>query len=149
MDKVRLDTMIDRVLDSIEDRCKDETKLLSEINSVIRGDKLEYTPELPSLWIYTQTLVPTSDNTALKEQWVMPVVLEVVIEENNDAQKGYKKSTELAAKARSAVLKDRKLGLDNVAHVLSGEFHPSGPGLRENNYFSSMAVVNVRFFTFE
>ncbi|MFW6242679.1 MAG: hypothetical protein ACOC2W_00810 [bacterium] len=146
---IYLDEQIEEILDNITQKLKDAKNSGElKIKSVVRGDKANYTPSLPSLWIYTRTLTP-SHSTSLKEHWEMPVVLEIVTENSKSVEEGYKESTKLAAKARSIILQDRGLGIKSVSDVTSGQFFPSGPGLSDGKLFSSMAILNVKFFTFE
>jgi hypothetical protein len=138
-----LDEAINDILDSIVKTLK-ESENLTGVNDIVRGDRHKTKPEVPAIWVFADTATQ-SHATSLVERWVMPVILCAIIKDD-DAESGYKNATQLAAKARSEVLKDRTLGLrEFVQDTQSLRFEPSAPWLNQGNLYCSNAVLNVFF----
>jgi hypothetical protein len=143
---------IEEILDAIVTLVEAETVdggSLSDIEEVIRGDRHKTKPAVPAIWIFAETANIAHPPMAMAEKWTMPVILSAIVK-NDDVEEGYKEATELAAKARTAVLSDRTLGLRTfVQDTRSLRFEPSAPWLRQGSLFAANAVIEVIFTIFE
>lgn len=147
-----LDEAVEKIIDSIEARLIEAIEpdgFLREIKEVIRGDRSKPKPPVPALWIFTETANPQHNPTTLIERWIMPVVLAVVVKDNQP-ESGFRLAARLAARARSIVLKARSLGLREVVQdTRSGRYEAYGPWHREGSLYSAIAVLEVTFLTRE
>ncbi len=147
---MRLDEAFDSIMTKIEEKLSEATAeggLLHEVKSIVRGDRARQQPLTPAIWIFAEPANPTDASTSIREVFSLPVVL-TAIAQSDDPVEGYSKSSELAAKARSVVLKDKKLVSElrgTVQDTRSGRFEPSGPWHREGRLYGAVAVVNVIF----
>jgi len=145
---MRLDKAFDSIMTKIEEKLSEATadgELLDEVESVIRGDRARSNPLTPAIWIFAEQANPSHEPTTIREVWSLPVALTAIVQ-SDDPVEGYSKASELAAKARSAVLNSRTLDLrDFVQDVRSGRFEPSGPWHTQGRLYGAVAVVEVTF----
>jgi hypothetical protein len=149
MERIRLDEAINLILDAVVNKLKEDC-LLSEVNTIVRGDRARPNPKPPSIFVYADVAYPEHPPRTLAESWTLPVLLVSTVK-NDKPEEGYQEATTLAAKARSAALKeDRSLGLrDFVQDVRSFRFEPSSPLMRDGSLFGSAAVIQVVFTILE
>ena len=144
--RIRLDEAINQILDAIVGAIEAEVTeggLLGEVKTVIRGDKTRPKPETPSVFVFTDVARAQESPRTLAEQWRLPVICVVTVKED-DPEEGYKKSTELAAKVRSIILKDRSLGLRQfVQDTKSLRFETGGPNNQQGSLFGAAATIEV------
>ncbi len=151
-----LDESLEEVLDSVVRLLEAQKKTggtLTDVNKIIRGDRSNPTPDTPCIWVFSET-AQVENITALQEKWTLPVALVAVVNKY-DEDEGYREATRLAARARSAVIKERRLldvennPLSMVQDVKGGRFEASAPWHREKTLYSAIAVINVIFRTME
>lgn len=148
-----LATVFDEIMDSVVRILKADENL-TDVKEVIRGDRARPTPYTPCLWVFGETAQADNVYTALQERWTLPVALVAVIS-SYEPEQAYQQATGLAARARSAVIKHRRLlgedgnSITAVQDVRSGRFEPSAPWHKEKNLYSAVAVMNVIFRTRE
>lgn len=147
--KINLNEAIEEIITAVVNKLQAATvegQPLEEVESVVRGDRARPRPPVPSLWVFAETAQPQHSPRTIAETWHLPIVITPVVKESEEPEDGYKKATELAAKARSIVIKDRSLGLRAyVQDVRSGRFEPSAPWHRRETLYSAVAVILVIF----
>jgi len=151
-DKIYLADMIEDILDKAEEKLKEETEGgdLKEVAEVVRGEHVRGKPKNPSLWIFTDTVSIEGGITSMREPWTLPLIVVSVVYNSQDPRRGQKNATELAAKARSVLLKSRNLDLQGKVHgVRSVTFEPRGRFEEGGGVFSAACVLNVSFTTLE
>jgi hypothetical protein len=121
---------------------------LDEVEEIVRGDRARPQPLTPAVFVYTEAARNDPTPRSLHETWTLPVILVAVVKDS-DPESGYRKATELAAKARSIVLKGSRIDLDYVQDIRSSRFEASAPWLKEGQLFYSLAVVDVIFTILE
>ena len=145
---MRLDEAFEGIITNITEMLEAETQeghLLEEIEEVVRGDRARPRPRTPSLWVFAERANPTHTPSSMQESWELPIVLTPVIK-TDLPEEGYKEASELAAKARSILLKNRTLNLREVVQdTRSGRYEPSAPWHNEGQLYSAVAVVIVTF----
>lgn len=145
---MRLDEAFEAILNAVFEKLKaaqEEGELLEEVETVVRGDRARPRPMTPALWVFAEQANPTHTPTSMQESWELPLVL-TPIYKTDIPEEGYEKASEMAAKARSVILKDRTLGLREIVQdTRSGRFEPSGPWHSEGQLYSAVAVVIVTF----
>lgn len=150
--KVNLDEAIEAIINSIVASLEGATApggLLEGVESVVRGDRSRPRPPVPSLWVFAETANPQHNPRAIAETWHLPIVITPIVKAD-EPEDGYKLATELAAKARSVILKDRSLGLrEYVQDTRSARFESSAPWHRRDTLYSAVAAVEVRFTIIE
>lgn len=152
---IKLNEALKGIVDGIEAAIEaerdqeSETATLKDIKTVIRGDKSRPTPKPPVVWIRPLTATADHSQRSYAEKWQLNVLLLAIVK-NTDPEKGFDQATDLAAKARSAVLKDRTLGNRKyVQDVRSATFEMSGPDLRNEAVTAATATVQVHFVILE
>ena len=137
--RIRLDQAINQILDAVVGAIEAEVTeggLLEEVKTVIRGDK-------------TDVARAQESPRTLAEQWRLPVILVVTVKDD-DPEEGYRLATELTAKARSVVLRDRSLGLRQfVQDTKSLRFEAGGPNSQQGSLHGAAATVEVLFTILE
>lgn len=150
--RIRLDEAINQILDAIVGAIEAEITeggLLEGVKTVIRGDRTRPKPDAPSVFVFSDIAQTRETPRTLAETWSMPVIMVATVRET-EPEKGYRSATELAAKVRSAVLKDRSLGLRHfVQDVRSMRFDPGGGEYSEGSLFGAAATVEVIFTILE
>ncbi len=145
---MRLNEAFEQVMEAVQatlEAKKDEL----EIATVIRGDRARPRPQTPAVWIFAENAQIDHTSTSIQEKWKLPIVLAAIVKDDN-TEAGYTKASNLAALSRSALLKDRTLGLRSfVQDVRSSRFEPSGPWHNDGNLYCSVAVVDVIFLVRE
>ena len=152
---IKLNTALKGIVDGIEAAITaemdqdDEGSTLKDVATVIRGDKSRPTPKPPAIWIRPLTATADHAQRSYAEKWQLNVLLLAIIK-NTDPEEGYNQATDLAARARSAVLKDRTLGSRKyVQDVRSASFEMSGPDLRNEAITAATATIQVHFVILE
>ncbi len=150
--RIRLDQAINQIIDAIVNSIEEEVRdggLLEEVNTVIRGDKTRPKPETPSIFVFTDVARAEASPRTLAEQWRLPVILVVTVKDN-DPEEGYRLATELSAKARSVVLRDRSLGLRRIVQdTKSLRFEASSPHNQQGALHGAAATIEVLFTILE
>lgn len=142
--RLRLDEAMDQIEEAIAARLSE--KKPGGLKSVIQGYFTRTVPTLPKIHVVATIGEPDHAVTTIKEQWNIEVMLIAVVK-NDDPPEGYKEAKQLAARARSIVIRGRTLNLpDFVRDVLSGRFEPSAPYFEYNqkSLYAGVAVVNVK-----
>ena len=151
--KIYLADIIEEILDKAEEKLKGETEgegELEDVEEVVRGEHVRGKPKTPTIWIFTDTVNTEGEPTSMRESWILPLVVVSVVYDSQDARRGQKKATELAAKARSVLLKSRNLDLQGKVHgVRSVTFEPRGRFNEGSGVFSAACVLSVSFTTLE
>lgn len=154
MTTVLLETAVEAILDALVARVTAATvpgQPLDAVRSVIRGDRARSLPELPSIWIVPETAVTATaardGGRGIAETWSLSVRVAALVS-SDDPMIASRECVRLAARARTEILRDRRLGLAYVADTTSTEFQPAAPS--ENNVLHwAAATVTVRFSTRE
>lgn len=150
--KIYLNEALEQCLTAIVERLENaagEGQPLGKVRNVIRGDRSRPNPEAPALWVRGLTATPTHEQRSMAEKWQAEYII-IAIVKSMKPEEGYQQATELAAKARTEVLKDRTLGKrDFVQDVRSGQFEQSGPDMQNDTLFAATAVIQVHFLTLE
>lgn len=139
--------IIDKVIELLNAECV-ENGQLEGINRVIRGDKARGVIRPPVIWVYQESMSSTSMSFK-KEEWILPLVL-VVVHQNNDPEQGHIEATNLIDKVRSIIMKSNKLGgLPYIYDIKSGSFEPSHPmPANEKGLFGAGTTLNIHFHIF-
>jgi hypothetical protein len=118
---------------------------LSDVRSVVRGDRSRPMPALPAIWVVPEAATQEGGTFGDPETWVMPVTLAALVK-SDDPETGGRECARLAADARKAVLSDRRLGLEYVVDTVSTTFDGAARSSERNrNLFWADATVRVRF----
>lgn len=150
MKEVYLHEACDLILKAIEKKLNDSTvpgELLEKANKVILGDRTRNKHDYPSINILPGTASNSHQRGAIREQWLFPIIL-VAMTHDNNPENGRLLVQELVAKARSVLLKDRRLGLNGIVQdIYSDTYEPSTDWQRDtkNSIFYAMTTINVRF----
>jgi len=149
---IKLDEALDGIMTGIVDlitNATGEEGALQGVETVVRGDRSRPAPVTPAVWVRGMTASCDHTQRSYAEKWVIDVLILGIVK-NDEPEQGYKKATELAAKARSEVLKDRCLGNRKyVQDVRSGNFEMGGPDLQNETLFAATAIVQVHFVIME
>ncbi len=137
---VALDAIMDALLAKLQ-AANVPGGTLSDVATIARGDRSGPCADPPAIYISPRAMRAVQ-GTAKREWWTLPVVAGVMVYHENDAE-GYQNATDLAARARKIML--NRLGLSYAKKPYSGEFIPSAPGMREDEYFRALAEVRVEF----
>lgn len=140
---------MDGVEAAIEAEREAEEGTLTDIKTLIQGDKSRPTPQPPAVWI--RGLMATCDHSqrSYAEKWQVDILILAIVK-NTDPAEGYEQATSLAARARSAILKDRTLGNRKyIQDVRSKGFEMSGPDLRNEALCAATATIQVHFVILE
>lgn len=152
MQNKSLDIAINDILASIQNTLEAKIQTGEEldiIKAIYRGDRATKSPKTPCVWIFPDVAICSHPPTAIMESWEMPINL-VSVFYSNDAEEGYKRANELAARARTQILKNRDLGLNTfVQDTRSGRFEPSNPAYVAGNNYSAVSVIIVTFNVLE
>ncbi len=147
-----LDEAIDDIMSSLQNTLEAKIQTgedLDIVKAIYRGDRSVKTPKTPCIWIFPDVAICAHPPTAIMESWEMPINL-VSVFYSNDAEEGYRRANELAARARTQILKNRDLGLNAfVQDARSGRFEPSNPAYVAGNNYSAVAVIKITFNVLE
>lgn len=143
-----LDAMVEAIRSATESESSPPAIDLSEVRTVVRGDRARPQPTNPSVWVFPG--VATADHTThgLAEAWTMPVTIAALVS-SDDPEQGARDCVRLAARARTAVLRDRDLGLAYVQDVVSTRLDPGARTNGNRNLHWADATVTVRFKIWE
>lgn len=143
-----LDQAIDDILTALQTALAGElgeTRRLADVETIVIGERSRPRPDLPALWVFGDIAVANHITAGIAETWELPVTL-VSIVQSDEPESAYRQAASIAARARSVVLKDRRLGLDFVNDVVSTRFEPSRETSIDNRtIYSAAATVTVRF----
>lgn len=144
-----LDAMVDTLEAAASSESSPPTDDLSEIRTIVRGDRARPQPENPSLWLFPGIAVADHTTHGLAEAWTMPVTIAALVS-SDDPEQGARDAVRLAARARSRVLRSRRLGLAYVQDVVSTRFDPGARQSERNRNLRWVdAIVTVRFKVWE
>lgn len=152
---VTLSESIEAILDAMVAAIEAETDpsdTLEEVKEVVRGERARPQPKMPAVWVVPEPARNTQTTQGLAEAWTMAVHIAALVKDD-DQVRGQKLASQLAAKARAAVLAPeagggRRLGLAYVNDIVSVSFDPFGNRGPENKILHwGDAVVQVRWRT--
>ena len=144
---VRLDEAVEAIVDAIVEAVTGEAVAGGDVDavSVVRGDRARPMPELPAVWVVPDQAVHNGTTYGDEEQWDLGVALAGMVSAD-DPEEGGRAAARLAARARSAVLVDRTLGLEYVIDVKSTLFDSSSRSSERNrNIHWADATIQVTF----
>lgn len=144
-----LDVSVEVILDAIVEAVEAEVGggTLSEVKSVVRGDRARPMPPLPSVWIVPQ--VATQDEATYGEEtWTLPVSVSALVKGDSPAEAG-RSSQRFTALARTAAL-GAEAAMEaagaEVTMIRSTTFDPTARSSERNrNLFWTEATVAVTF----
>ena len=144
-----LDAMVSVLEAATESESSPPAVDLSEVATVVRGDRARPQPRNPSLWVFPGLAVADHTTHGLAEAWTMPVTLAALVS-SDDPEQGARDCVRLAARARRCVLRDRDLALAYVQDVVSTRLDPGArTSERNRNLHWADAIVTVRFKIWE
>jgi len=145
---IKLEEALEGIMEGIVEAIR-TSRTLDHVKNIIYGDKSKPGPTPPTLWIRGLQARPNHSQRSYAEKWEFDVLIMAIVK-NSDPEKSYKEANALAARARSAVLRDRTLGKRRyVQDVRSGTFEPSGPDMRNESLSAATAVIQVHFVILE
>lgn len=145
---IKLEDALEGILDGVVEAIR-TTRTLDSVKSIVRGDKSRPAPSTPAVWVRGLQARPDHTRRSYAEVWVFDVLLLAMIK-NEDPEKGYREANALAARARSAVLRDPTLKRRKyIQDVRSGVFEPSGPDMRNESLAAATAIIQVHFVILE
>ncbi len=151
MKKIRFDEAYEGIINAYYEIIKAgqlEGNLLENVKTVVRSDRTRPTPKPPAIWIFPLSSI-NNQTMSRMEDWTLPVQLIAVVK-NNDPIIGYYESFKLASKARSVILKNRKLGLEYVRDTVSHSFEATDEGTNNrNNLYAHYALLWTNFNVYE
>ncbi len=152
---IQLDAALEGIMDGIEALIKaemdqeKETSTLKDIETLVRGNKSRPSPRAPAVWIRGLTAMADHSQRSYAEKWTVSVLILAIVK-NTDPEVSYKEATSLAARTRSAILKDRSLGQRKyVQDVKSKSFEMSGPDTGNEALAIATATIEVSFVILE
>ena len=141
-----LDQCVEDILDEIVAEIQLETGggTLSEVQSVVRGDRARPMPKLPAVWVVPQAAQFRQDVFGSEEGWTMPVSIAALVKAD-DPDTGGRLAQSITARARTAALRARPAGIA-VIDVRSDTFDPGARSSERNrNLFWTDATIRVTF----
>lgn len=143
-----LDVSVELIIDMIVQAIMGETGggTLSDVVTVVRGDRARPMPVLPAVWIVPQP-AQMDRMTYDDETWVMPISIAALVKGDDPADAG-RDSQRITALARSAALSVKLLGIPGVSlvDIVSVSFDPTARSNERNRtLFWTEAVINVTF----
>lgn len=150
MEKIEFEDAYEGVLNAYYNLLEAERKengKLEDVKSIVRGDRSKPTPKPPTIWIFPVTST-NNQSFSRMEDWELPVQL-IAITKNADPMEGYYESFKLAARARSVILKNRKLGLNYVRDTISKSFEPTSVPNNRKNLYAHFALLFTHFNVLE
>lgn len=149
---INLEDALEGIMDGIEAAIRaaiNPGQPLAGIKTVIRGDRARPAPLPPTIWFRGMSASCDHAQRSHAEKWTFDVLLLAIVK-NDDPAEGTREATALAARARTAVLKDRSLGQRRyVQDVRSINFEMSGPNLQNESLFAATATLQVHFIILE
>lgn len=155
-DVIYLEDAIEAILDAIVgalDDAREESSPpsldLSEIQTIVRGDRARPQPKMPALWVVPEPAVADHTTHGLAEAWTMPVTIAALVS-SDDPEQGARDCVRLAARARTVVLRARRLGLAYVQDTVSTRMDAAARSSERNrNLHWADATISVRFKIWE
>lgn len=150
MQTISMADAFEDIVDAYDSILKAEIKtggLLENVKTIVRGDRTRPNPTPPSIWIFPQTGL-NNQTMSIKEDWELPVQLVAIVKDTDPIQ-GYYNSFKLAANARSAILKNRKLGVECVRDTVSKSFNATQAPNNRKNLYAHFALLNTHFNVLE
>ena len=153
---VWLDEAVEAILDEIVEIIRDASEEssppsidLSEVRTVVRGDRARPQPVMPAIWVVPEPAVADHTTHGLAEAWTMAVTIAALVS-SDDPEQGARDAVRLAARARSSVLRNRRLTLAYVQDIVSTRFDAAArTSERNRNLHWADATVTVRFKIWE
>ncbi|GBC86990.1 hypothetical protein HRbin12_00990 [bacterium HR12] len=98
----RLDEAVEQVLDAAVAAIESSPDL-TELASVVRGERARPMPELPAVWVVPEPAVQAPETYGPQETWTLPLSLAALVR-SDDPDEGARTAARIAALARRAVL---------------------------------------------
>lgn len=147
---VSVEAIIDAVVSAIEAET-DEDGTLSDVRSVVRGDRARPLPEMPSVWVVPEAASMVRA-TYGEETWSLPLSIAALVKGDTPAEAG-RDAQRIAALARSAALRAKDAADDGgaqVTDIISTSFDATARSSERNRtLFWVEAVVTVLFTVIE
>lgn len=142
-----LDQAVEDILTEIVESITAETDAtgsLSEVVSVVRGDRARPMPALPAVWVVPQSAKFVQAEFGEQEEWFMPVSIAALVKDDNP-DTGGRLAQSITARARAAALNSRPAGVA-VIDVRSDTFDPTARSSEQNRtLFWTEATIRVTF----
>jgi len=152
MKLIKLNEALEGILNSITDMLEEANGKghgLGVEATIVRGDRARPQPDLPAVWFHGMPATPDHSQRTMAEKWTLPIAI-VALVQNTEPEEGYSQATELAARARSVLIRDRTLRQrEYVQDVKSGRFEMSGPDTQREDIFAASAIIEVVFVILE
>ena len=151
MKSISLPDAIDQILDAMQETLTAAkfSGILSDVNTIVLGDRARPHPELPSLWVFAAPALNEHTSHGLAETWSMPVNL-VALRNDEVPEQGFRATADLAARANKIIVSQRDLGLGFVVDVTSTRFEPTREQTLDHLViYAAAATVTVKFNVFD
>ncbi len=146
------------ILDAIENRIRAAAEpggVLSQVKSIVPGDRSAQNPQPPALWIYPHE-APVTHAHGIRERWNLKVVLVAVTrakqtKEAGALQPAMEQATDIISDAMTALVDGRRLGLPWVHDVqkVRMQFIPARRPPAETKLTAVAGEMNIIFSLIE
>lgn len=144
-----LDTSIEAIIDAVVEAIEAETQggLLSDVKSVVRGDRARPMPELPSVWVVPQAAQQQSTSYG-EDTWRLPLSIAALVKGDDPAAAG-RQSQRISALAQRAA-RNAEAQMEgsgaNVTKIEPTTFDPTARSNAQNRtLFWTEATIDVTF----
>jgi hypothetical protein len=146
-----LQDAINDIMNAIESTLKAKINIdggkLSDVKSLIIGNKTSMKPKTPALWVMQSTGTMEEGNRVCYETWSLEIVVISVIY-NTDTQEGYQQANDLVCRAKNVLLADRTLGFGHgtfFGDIVSVRYEGNNTYFQTGNLFSAAYTCAVKF----
>jgi len=151
---VYLEDALEGIMGAVVSKLEDATatgELLDGVKKIVRGDRHDGVPPTPAIWVWAEPASNSHPPRSIQESWTMDIVLTPVVKAIKDSEFGRREATRLAARARTVVIRDRRLGLSYVQDTISDRFEASAPWHSDvkAGLFSAVAHIKITFNVYE
>lgn len=117
---------------------------LEGVRSIVRGDRHRGAPDLPAIYIFPTTAVPSHTEASIAETWTLGLTVVPVLA-SDDPEQASLQATLLAARAGGSLISGAMLRSirDFAQDVRSSMFEPSGPRPVEKNLYGASYMIEV------
>lgn len=151
MQTVYLDEAIEEIMQNVINTLQQGTVeggLLFGVDKVVDGDHTTGSQKGTSLWVFIESMPSSTDRGSIREEWSMNLQIVCLVKSNNP-QEGQRLSTKYAARARSVLIKDKRLGLGYVQGIKSKDMNRNNSRFTHGNIYGASCGVTITFTTFE